>query len=60
MPENYLSLVNKNQRSEEEYNIENSITKGNPFGDSGWVRKIVKDYGLEQTLRIVGRPKNGG
>ncbi len=60
MPKNYLSLVNQNQSYEQERNIENSITKGNPFGYSNWVRKIVKDYGLEQTLRGVGRPRNGG
>jgi len=23
----------------------------------GWVEKIIKKYGLEQTLRGVGRPK---
>ena len=36
-----------------------------PYGGDGWVEKIIKKYGLEQTLRGVGRPKkkqqlNGG
>jgi len=28
-----------------------------PYGGDGWVEKIIKKYGLEQTLRGVGRPK---
>jgi len=60
IPQNYLLLVNQSQTLNEEENIENSIIKGNPFGDIDWVKKVVKDYGLEQTLRGVGRPKNGG
>lgn len=60
IPQNYLLLLNQNQTLNEESIIENSITKSNPLGDIDWVKKVVKDYGLEQTLRGVGRPKNGG
>jgi len=58
-PENYLLLVNQKQDTEEE-KIENSINKSNPFGNENWIGKMVKKFGLEQTLRKVGRPKNGG
>jgi len=60
MPKNYLSLVNYEQDIDEEKVIENSIEKSNPYGDHDWVKKVVKKFGLEQTLRGVGRPKNGG
>jgi hypothetical protein len=33
------------------------MIKSNPFGDSYWVDNTVKQFGLEQTLRKVGRPK---
>ena len=59
-PKDYLSLVNQNQGIDEEKAIENSINKSNPYGDNNWVEKVVKKFGLEQTLRKVGRPKNGG
>jgi len=60
MPKNYLSLVNDEQGIDEEKIIKNTIEKSNPYGDSDWVKKVVKKFGLEQTLRGVGRPKNGG
>ena len=47
----------------EEEAIEKSITKSNPYGGDTWVDSVVKRFGLEQTLRMVGRPKgtkNGG
>ena len=62
-PKNYLNWLNQAQTESEEEAIEKSITKGSPYGDDGWVDSIVKRFGLEQTLRKVGRPKgtkNGG
>ena len=40
--------------------LENSMLKSNPYGNYDWIEKVVKDFGLEQTLRGVGRPRNGG
>ena len=60
IPKNYLSLVNQTQNNDEKENIEESIIKSNPYGDFDWVENIVKKFGLEQTLKGVGRPKNGG
>lgn len=64
MPNNYLEFVNQDQGIEQEIKqeekIEKSIDKSNPYGQTTWVEKMVKKFGLEQTLRRVGRPKNGG
>ena len=60
VPKNYLLFVNQIQKKEEEEIIERSIIKSNPFGDIDWAEKIVKKFGIEQTLKRVGRPKNGG
>ena len=59
-PKDYLSWVNKTLPLETEEIIEKSIIKSNPYGLDIWVKKIVKKFNLEQTLRRVGRPKNGG
>lgn len=60
MPKNYLSLVNESVDSDNESKekvIDTTIEKSNPYGNNNWVEKVVKKFGLEQTLRGVGRPK---
>ncbi len=61
-PKDYSTWLNQAQTEDEEEAIEQSITKGNPFGGDRWVNDVVKRFNLEQTLRKVGRPKakNGG
>ena len=61
-PKDYSIYLNQAQTEDEEEAIRRSITKGNPYGADRWVDKVVKRFGLEQTLRKVGRPKtkNGG
>jgi len=62
-PKDYLHWLNEPQKEGEEEAIEKSITKSNPYGGDTWVDSVVKRFGLEQTLRMVGRPKgtkNGG
>lgn len=60
MPTNYLELLNTSQSKEEEEALERSETKGSPFGGDTWKQKMIEDFGLEQTIRAVGRPKNSG
>lgn len=60
IPKNYLSWINQDQHKKEEEIIEKSIIKSSPFGKDYWVASIVKKFDLEQTLKKVGRPKNGG
>ena len=55
--ENYLELVNQALETDKEKIIDTTIEKGNPYGDSDWMAKVVKKFGLEQTLRGVGRPR---
>ncbi|MFH1112262.1 MAG: transposase [Patescibacteria group bacterium] len=61
-PKDYLNWLNQAQTEDEEEAIKRSIVKGNPYGGKSWVDNIVKRFGLEQSLRRVGRPKtkNGG
>lgn len=56
-PKNYIELLNKPISQKEEDALEKSTTKDVPYGNDTWVKKIVKKFGLEQTLRGVGRPK---
>jgi putative transposase len=60
MPPQYLQWLNEAQNQEEEEAIERSIVKNIPFGTDRWQGMMVKKYGLEQTLRPVGRPKKNG
>lgn len=60
MPKNYVALVNEildANHEDKEKIIDATIEKSNPYGDYDWVKKVVKKFGLEQTLRGVGRPK---
>lgn len=60
MPPKYLHWLNEPQNEAEEQAIERSVAKNIPFGSDIWRDVIVKKYGLEQTLRSVGRPKKNG
>jgi putative transposase len=60
LPENYLDILNASQTQAEEDALERSLDKNIPYGTELWQHAMVKKYGLEQTMRGVGRPKNGG
>jgi putative transposase len=60
IPTNYIKYLNEAQSEEEIMSIRKSINKNVPFGASMWVGKIVDIFKLGQTLKGVGRPKNGG
>jgi len=60
LPKNYHSLLNEALTASEEESLERSEEKSVPYGDDMWVSKIAKKYKIEQVLRGVGRPKNGG
>ena len=59
-PKDYQHWLNEPQTESEEEVIERSIVKNIPYGEDQWMSRAVKKFGLEQTLRKVGRPKNGG
>jgi len=60
IPKGYLSYLNRPQSEKEEKAIELSTQKGSPFGEEGWLKRTVKKFSLESTLRFPGRPINGG
>ncbi|MFZ2522374.1 MAG: transposase [Minisyncoccia bacterium] len=60
IPNNYLNYLNESQPEEELESVRKSINKNVPFGGSMWVGKTVDKFRISQTLRNVGRPKNGG
>lgn len=55
----YLFIVNNFQSAFEEESIRHSIIKSCPLGDAGWAKRVAEEFGIESTLRRVGRPKNG-
>ena len=56
-PKDYIDLLNEPMTQEDEETLERSTAKDVPYGSDGWIEKIVKKFGLEQTLRGVGRPR---
>jgi hypothetical protein len=34
-----------------------SIERGRPYGEEKWLQQVVKDLGLEQSVRPEGRPR---
>lgn len=57
IPKNYLHILNDPQTDDEEKALERATDKGTPFGNDSWVKTIIKKFGLEQTIRRIGRPK---
>jgi len=41
----------------EQQRMQQSISRGAPFGDEAWVKRSARRLGLESTLRPQGRPK---
>lgn len=62
MPENYSEWVNEKEPKEDKDldHIRNSIRRGSPLGESGWVNATARKLGLQSTLKPFGRPKKGG
>jgi hypothetical protein len=44
---------------EEIENIRDALKRSKPYGSEQWVAKAVAQFGLENTLRNPGRPRNG-
>ena len=59
-PKEYLKLLNQSLTNTEEEALESSEAKSIPYGRDNWIDKTVKKYGIEQVLKGVGRPRNGG
>jgi putative transposase len=58
-PRHYLEWLNASQGKEEIEKIRFAIKKSRPYGSEQWLRKAVARFGLENTMRNSGRPRNG-
>jgi putative transposase len=56
-PKDWLEWVNVPQLAGELESLRSSVRRGRPFGNDHWVAGIVKQLGLESTLRAIGRPR---
>lgn len=56
-PRNWVSRVNRPEAVEELDLLRTCVQRGRPFGEETWVKRMVKRFGLESTLRPRGRPK---
>ena len=54
---NWVDHVNSPQTEAEAQAVRRSIQRGSPFGDEPWTGRVVREMGLESTLRPRGRPK---
>ena len=52
-----MEFVNEPQTAEELEAIRQSVNRGSPFGNDDWQNEVVKNLGLESTLRPRGRPR---
>jgi putative transposase len=55
-PANWLARVNALQSAKELERLGTSVTRGQPYGGDGWVKRTAKELNLEHTLRPEGRP----
>jgi len=58
-PEPYGAWLNQSQGKEEIVKIRDALRRSKPYGSEKWVAKAVAQFGLENTLRNPGRPRNG-
>jgi putative transposase len=56
-PTNWSTRVNAPLTAHELDRVRVSMERGQPYGSDDWVRKMVKDLGLEHTVRPEGRPR---
>ena len=59
LPKNYQIWVNTPETNKELEVLRASVNKGTPFGNMEWVERMVERFGLQATMRKVGRPKKG-
>ena len=59
-PKDYLVLLNEPQSRKELDIIRQSVARSNPYGRHAWAQRITGKFGIESTLRSIGRPRKGG
>jgi len=56
-PRDWRLRVNRPQLASELEALRMSVRRGRPFGEDEWVRRMVRKFGMESTLRPRGRPR---
>ena len=56
-PRDWMARVNRPQSASELESLRLAVQRGRPFGEDAWVRRMVRRFGLESTVRPRGRPK---
>lgn len=60
VPAEYLTILNEEEHDKDELKeLRRSLNRGAPFGGGIWVDEMVREHGLESTIRPRGRPKKG-
>lgn len=53
----WVDRVNEALTPGELKSLRQSAQRGSPYGETGWVDKVVKRFGLQSTIRPRGRPR---
>jgi putative transposase len=56
-PENGISWETEPQTEAELAAVRRSVNRGRPFGSDEWVEMVVRQLGLQATMRPRGRPR---
>ncbi|KIX15283.1 REP-associated tyrosine transposase [Dethiosulfatarculus sandiegensis] len=56
-PIEWLEFVNQPETDSDLASLRESIQRGRPFGEMDWLKRVVKDFGMESTLGPRGRPR---
>jgi putative transposase len=57
LPDEWSKYVDTPFTEKELERVRQSVNRQSPYGDIMWQMKMSKDYGLESTIRLRGRPK---
>ncbi len=57
LPKNWIAYVNAPQTPGELEAIRNCVNRQSPFGAPEWAARKAAEFGLEQTLAPLGRPR---
>jgi putative transposase len=57
LPSDWVQLVNAPQTEEELAAVRNAVNRQCPFGGADWIVRTATEFGLEQTIAPLGRPR---
>jgi putative transposase len=57
LPDDWVRRVNRPQTAAELAALRCSVVRGRPYGSEGWVEAVVRELGLQATVRPRGRPR---